>query len=121
MTHSLEKLASLPKDTLVCCGHEYTINNLEFALSVEPDNEAIMKKLEWARNQREKGESTVPSTVGEEIEYNPFMRLNSASLRKTLNFDGTVSKYEVMAALRELKNSGIPIAEFPSWWKSSKH
>lgn len=105
MTDALEKLADLPKETIICCGHEYTVSNLEFAASVEPDNSTLLKKLNWAREQRKNEKFTVPSTIGEELEYNPFMRLQSTTIRKNLNFDKNSSKFEVMAKLRELKNN----------------
>ncbi|OWM87320.1 hypothetical protein CDL15_Pgr022427 [Punica granatum] len=67
-------LGSLPKPTRVYCGHEYTVKNLQFALTVEPDNAKIQQKLSWAQNQRQKGLPTIPSTIAEELETNPFMR-----------------------------------------------
>lgn len=101
----LNKLSVLPKDTLVCCGHEYTISNLEFAQYVEPSNKKITEKLEWARKKREKNESTVPSTIGEELEYNPFMRVNSKEIRNTLNLTSKCSNEKVIGKLRDMKNS----------------
>nr|CAD1828898.1 unnamed protein product [Ananas comosus var. bracteatus] len=68
-------LGSLPKPTRVYCGHEYTEKNLRFALTVEPENEKISQKLSWAQHQRQDGLPTIPSTIGEEFETNPFMRL----------------------------------------------
>nr|XP_036861700.1 hydroxyacylglutathione hydrolase, mitochondrial isoform X3 [Manis javanica] len=71
----LEVLGRLPPDTRVYCGHEYTINNLKFARHVEPDNTAVREKLAWAKEKYSLGEPTVPSTIGEELTYNPFMRV----------------------------------------------
>ncbi|XP_008246211.1 PREDICTED: hydroxyacylglutathione hydrolase cytoplasmic-like [Prunus mume] len=74
-------LGSLPKPTRVYCGHEYTVKNLQFALTVEPDNEKIKQKLSWAQKQRETGLPTVPSTIEEEMEMNPFMRADLPELQ----------------------------------------
>jgi hydroxyacylglutathione hydrolase len=83
-----EKLSALPDSTLVYCGHEYTESNLVFAVSVEPDNAAMQAKLERVRDLRASAaadwhdatpaEMTIPSTIGEERETNPFMRAADA-------------------------------------------
>jgi hydroxyacylglutathione hydrolase len=78
MFASFRKLNELPNKTLIYCGHEYTLSNLNFALSVDPENPAIKEKLKWAKSQMEKNLSTVPSTIGEEKTYNPFLRAKSA-------------------------------------------
>ncbi|KAG1676015.1 Hydroxyacylglutathione hydrolase, mitochondrial [Nymphon striatum] len=74
-----EVLANLPDETKVYCGHEYTVNNLKYALHVEPENQVIKDKLSWAKAQRDNKETTIPSTIGEEKTYNPFMRVNKES------------------------------------------
>ncbi|KAL8590650.1 hypothetical protein ACOMHN_067810, partial [Nucella lapillus] len=71
----VEILGSLPKETKVYCGHEYTVSNLEYALKVEPDSDAVKNKLAWAESQRSSGLPTIPSTLEEEKQYNPFMRV----------------------------------------------
>jgi len=102
MHHALlEVVASLPHDTAVYCGHEYTVQNLKFAATVEPDNKALAAKLEWAIVQRKKGESTVPSTIAEELSYNPFMRVNESAVRSFAKADDPIA---VMANLRTAKN-----------------
>jgi hydroxyacylglutathione hydrolase len=83
-----EKLAALPDEMRVYCGHEYTESNLRFALTVEPDNQAMREKLERVRKIRGRAaqdwhdatpdEMTIPSTIGEERATNPFMRAASA-------------------------------------------
>jgi hydroxyacylglutathione hydrolase len=65
---------ALPSSTRVFCGHEYTVTNLRFALTVEPDNAAAREKLAWAEGRRAAGLPTVPGTLGEERAYNPFVR-----------------------------------------------
>ena len=79
MFSSLRKLASLPADTLVCCGHEYTASNARFALTVEPDNAALRARAEEVRRLREANRPTVPSRLGEEMAANPFLRAPDAA------------------------------------------
>ena len=55
---------------------QYSVNNLQFALTLEPDNLRIQKKLAWARNQWQAGQATIPSTIEDELETNPFMRVD---------------------------------------------
>jgi hydroxyacylglutathione hydrolase len=95
------KLGRLPPATQVYCGHEYTVNNLRFAEHAEPDNQAVKGKLERAKAARERGEPTVPSTIGEELETNPFLRCGSPSL--AARFPGK-DEVEVFAAVRKAKD-----------------
>ncbi|XP_043261796.1 hydroxyacylglutathione hydrolase, mitochondrial isoform X4 [Colletes gigas] len=73
-------LGSLPNETKVYCGHEYTENNLKFGQHVEPENEAIRQKIESIHVQREKHCPTVPSTIQDEKLTNPFMRVHEQSV-----------------------------------------
>ncbi|MBN8875460.1 MAG: hydroxyacylglutathione hydrolase, partial [Rhodospirillales bacterium] len=73
MYASLRKLAALPGDTLVCCGHEYTESNARFALHVDPDNAALQTRAAEARAQRAAGKPTVPSRLSDELAANPFL------------------------------------------------
>ena len=79
MFASLRKLATLPADTLVCCGHEYTASNARFALTVEPNNAALRARAEEVRRQREANQPTVPSRLGDEMAANPFLRAPDAA------------------------------------------
>jgi len=79
MFSSLSKLAALPDDTLVCCGHEYTESNAKFALSVDPDNKALLARAEEAHQQRAAGHPTIPSRLGEEKRANPFLLAKDAA------------------------------------------
>lgn len=97
-----DKLARLPPETRVFCGHEYTVSNLRFAVHAEPDNAAAAAKLEAAKAKRERGEPTVPSTIGEERETNPFLRCDVASLRA--RFPGA-SVVDTFAAVRKAKDT----------------
>ncbi|GIX66258.1 hydroxyacylglutathione hydrolase, putative [Babesia caballi] len=98
MLDILHKLRELPRDTLVYCGHEYTVKNLEFAKTVE-DCDAVSSKLKWAERLRSEGLPTVPSTLGQEMEYNPFMR--AGELRGVL---GETTEEAALAKLRSMKD-----------------
>ena len=74
MFGSLQKLAALPPETEIYCAHEYTVGNLRFALQVSPENETLAERLRWARAEREAGRPTVPSTLAQELDTNPFLR-----------------------------------------------
>lgn len=78
MFASLGKLAALPDDTLVCCGHEYTEQNGRFALSVDPANAALLRRFEEVRRLRAAGRPTLPVRLAVERETNPFLRAASA-------------------------------------------
>lgn len=81
MHASLQRLAALPAAVRVYCGHEYTQKNLAFAASVEPDNAAVKARSEAVAQQRAAGEPSVPSTLQEELQTNPFLRARHASVR----------------------------------------
>ncbi len=74
MFDSLQLLAALPPETLVCCGHEYTESNARFALTVEPENPALRSRANEVAVQRAQGRATVPTTIGQELADNPFLR-----------------------------------------------
>ena len=73
MFESLAKLASLPGDTKVCCGHEYTESNAKFALTVDPDNAALKARVAEVQKQRAAGQPSVPSLMSDERAANPFL------------------------------------------------
>jgi hydroxyacylglutathione hydrolase len=102
MHRSLDKLGRLPPATRVFCGHEYTVQNLRFAVHAEPDNRAAARKLEAAEAARGRGEVTVPSTIGEELETNPFLRSGSPGLRARFPADDEIG---VFAAVRRAKDT----------------
>lgn len=77
---SLLRLRQLPADTEIYCAHEYTLNNLRFALSVEPDNQALRERFEYCQQLREQDLSTVPSRLADELATNPFLRCDEASI-----------------------------------------
>jgi hydroxyacylglutathione hydrolase len=108
MTQSLAKFTALADDFKVYCAHEYTLSNLRFAVAVEPNNTALSTRLSLAQVARDRGESTVPSTLGEEKQTNPFLRYDQPAIIQTLREMGKLNSDEpvaAFAALREWKNS----------------
>ena len=107
MWTSLIKLAALPGDTRVYCGHEYTLANLRFAAAVEPQSSAIAERTERERAKRERGLPTLPATIDDELATNPFLRARVPEVRASAQaqsggpLDGDVA---VFAALRAWKN-----------------
>ncbi|MGH8111213.1 MAG: hydroxyacylglutathione hydrolase [Rhodanobacteraceae bacterium] len=79
MLASLDRLASLPGDTRVCCAHEYTLANAAFARTVEPENAALAKRTAAARELRARNVPTVPAVLDEELAANPFLRVDAIS------------------------------------------
>lgn len=77
MHDALQRLAALPPETRVYCGHEYTLANGRFALIVEPDNQALIERVAEVEKMRERGEVTLPTTIALERATNPFMRARS--------------------------------------------
>jgi hydroxyacylglutathione hydrolase len=80
MHASLSRIKALPPDTLIYCAHEYTLANLEFALTVEPDNPALHKRRAEARDLRSRGKPTLPVNLGTELATNPFLRFDEPSV-----------------------------------------
>ena len=74
------KLRDLPDETKVFCGHEYTAANIKFALSVDKGNTALLARAEQAAKQLAAGEPTIPTTIGEEKQTNPFLRADDPAL-----------------------------------------
>ena len=85
MMRSLGRLSALPDATRVYCGHEYTEKNLRFAAELEPGNRPLADKLARVRALRREGRPTVPSTIGEEKETNPFLRMDSSELAASVH------------------------------------
>jgi hydroxyacylglutathione hydrolase len=102
MLASLDRLAALPGDTLVCCGHEYTLANCAFATTVDPDNAALARRYAAARALRERGAPTVPVALGEERACNPFLRADAATIVAAL--PAAKTRVERFAELRRRKD-----------------
>ncbi|HYQ17786.1 MAG TPA: hydroxyacylglutathione hydrolase C-terminal domain-containing protein, partial [Polyangiaceae bacterium] len=100
-------LGALPDDTQIYCGHEYTLSNLKFAESLEPNNPEIAKKLAWAKAARDKGEPTLPSTMRDERLTNPFLRVAEQDVVAKVNerLAQDKSPQAVLAAVRAMKDA----------------
>jgi hydroxyacylglutathione hydrolase len=79
MHDNLQRLAALPPQTRAYCAHEYTLSNGRFAVTVEPCNEALAKRMAQVEAARAAGEATVPTTIALELATNPFIRASSAA------------------------------------------
>ncbi|MGH1350919.1 MAG: hydroxyacylglutathione hydrolase [Methyloligellaceae bacterium] len=104
MWNSLQKIMELPSDTVIYCGHEYTLGGAEFALSIEPDNEALNDRYKKVKQLREDGLPTLPTTLDEEMATNPFLRPSSLEIQKTLNMVGKTD-LEIFTEIRARKDN----------------
>jgi len=107
MWHSLQKLIGLPDDTLIFAAHEYTLSNLEFALNVEPENQSLQDYYHRARELRNNGRPTLPSSLALEKNINPFLRVNSfdvikAAQQRSQRHD--LDEIQVFSVIRQWKD-----------------
>jgi hydroxyacylglutathione hydrolase len=103
MWQSLVKLRNLPDDTQIYCGHEYTDANIRFARTIEPDNRALVARAEVVKRQLAEGHPTIPTTLGEEKQANPFLRADVPSVAAGIGLPGKPAA-EVFAEIRARKN-----------------
>lgn len=103
MHETLMRLADLPGETEVFCGHEYTQANARFALSVDPGNILLAERAREVDALRARGDFTLPTTIARECETNPFLRAANPELQKSLGFE-LADPVEVFTILRERKN-----------------
>lgn len=104
MWASLQKLAALPPETLICSGHEYTAANARFALTVDPDNSRLISRIEEISTARAAGHYTVPSTLLQELETNPFLRPETPGIQACLGMAGA-DAVDVFTEIRARKDS----------------
>src|SRR5204863_3901419 len=117
MFASLSKLAALPDDTKVYCGHEYTLANIGFAKAVEPQNAALSAREARDRKLREAGRPTLPSTLRDEKATNPFLRCREPAVVESANkYLGArvADPVRVFAAIRDWKNKFGDSSSFSS-------
>jgi len=103
MYHSLMKFAALPGETQVYCGHEYTLSNARFALTVDPDNNLLAERATEVEEMRKQGRPTLPTTIALEVATNPFLRAEDPGVQKALGMEGA-DPVAVFTELRERKN-----------------
>lgn len=107
MLASLDRLAALPDETLVCCAHEYTLANARFALAVDPDNAALQARVAAAQAQRAAQQPTVPVPLRAERDANPFLRVDTPAVMAALTrHDGSTpaDRVDAFARLRRWKD-----------------
>ncbi len=104
MWQSLQKLAALPRETTVYCGHEYTLANGNFALQVDGSNVTLKTRMDRIRALRKQGKATLPTTIGEELDTNPFLRSDNQAIRKHLAME-TATDAEVFTEIRTRKDN----------------
>jgi len=105
---SLQKLAKLPSETAVYCAHEYTEHNIRFARTLDPQNAALASRQKDAAQLREADKPTLPSTIGLELETNPFLRCHTASIKAAAGLYETsphqIEPEQVFGVIREMRN-----------------
>lgn len=103
MFESLTRLAALPLETKVYCGHEYTLSNARFALSVDPTNSALKERAAEVEKLRAADKATLPTTIGLELATNPFLRWHDPVIRKNLGME-KAEDVDVFAEIRKRKD-----------------
>ena len=103
MWSSLQKLAALPPETLICSGHDYLVGNFRFAQTLEPDNPALILRIEETERMRRDGRLPMPSRLSEELATNPFLRAGLPGLKAALGMTGATDA-EVFAEIRRRKD-----------------
>lgn len=104
MWTSLSRLRGLPKDTVVYCGHEYTLSNARFALTVEPGNEALQARARAVEALRQDNKPTLPTTIEAELATNPFLRACEPQLKAAIGMSDA-EDWRVFAEVRTRKDN----------------
>lgn len=108
MRESLSKLADLPAETQVFCAHEYTLANLKFARTLEPNNPVLEQRYQQVSSARERNEITLPSTISAELATNPFLRCHSEEIKssaETHSGRDLPQVNDVFAEIRSMKDA----------------
>ncbi len=101
MVDSLSKLRKLPDDTRIWCAHEYTLQNLKFALTVDPENPQLQTRYQEVKRLRQKSQATIPSQLGIEKKTNPFLRWDTQAIQQAVGLQDPV---RVFSRLRGKKD-----------------
>ena len=104
MFDSLNKIKSLPGDTKIYCGHEYTKNNLSFCLKLNPNNTYLKDREKVIEEKLKDKKPTIPSTIEDEIQTNIFLRCDDLDIKDALNLKNA-SDLEIFTKLRDLKDN----------------
>jgi len=103
MLDSLNLIKKLPIDTQIYCGHEYTKKNLDFCIKYEVDNNNLKEREKWITSKLGLKQPTIPTTIGEELNMNIFLRCDISSVKKSLGMENS-TELEVFKKLRDLKD-----------------
>lgn len=103
MIKSLRKLAALPPETVIYCGHEYTLSNARFAVTIDPENAALAARMSEIEALRAASKPTLPTTLARELATNPFLRWADPSIRRHLGMENATDT-EVFAEIRARKD-----------------
>ena len=104
MKNSLKKLVDLPDDITVFCGHEYTLSNAKFCISLEPNNNELNKKYEEILNLRNDKKPTIPFNLGEEKKLNPFLKFDNQEFKNSINLNNS-NEIETFKFVRNKKDN----------------
>jgi hydroxyacylglutathione hydrolase len=104
MFESLKKLAALPSATTIYCGHEYTLANARFALTIDPTNSALRERATKIESLRADGKPTLPTTIEDELATNPFLRWHDPAIRRNLGMENAPD-VDVFAEIRKRKDN----------------
>ena len=100
---AMQRLAALPNDTKVYAGHEYTLSNARFAVTIDPENEKLIARAKEVEHLRDNGKPTLPTTIGVERETNPFLRAHDPKVRAVLGMENA-EDVDVFAEIRARKD-----------------
>lgn len=103
MWASLERIRAMPPETLIYCGHEYTEAHTRFAMTIEPENEALQRRVVEVIQLRREGKPTIPVPLSVEIATNPFLRPESPDIQRRLGMEGAPAD-QVFAEIRRRKD-----------------
>jgi hydroxyacylglutathione hydrolase len=102
MVNSLSKLRTLPDQTRVWCAHEYTLKNLQFALTVDEQNPTLYKRYHQVKAARQRLEATIPSLLGEEKQTNPFLRWEQTELQAKVKSQDPVQTFARLRGMKDM-------------------
>jgi hydroxyacylglutathione hydrolase len=105
LERAMDRLAGFPPETFIYFGHEYTISNLSFALSVEPDNQDIHDYMSHCREKRKAGSYTTPTTVEQELKVNPFLRIDQEDVIRFVDPGESYNRRGRIGLLRKAKDN----------------
>ena len=103
MWRSIDKLRRLPEETVLYCGHEYTLSNAKFAVTVDPENRELRARLAEVQGLRDAGQPTLPTTIGRERATNPFLRADESAVARAVGLGGA-DPARVFAEIRTRKD-----------------